>query len=160
MIFGFGHCRIWALSAVGPSRIEMANGNSISAGLYTDCELFLYGGWRRSFRGQTIVIDSCKFQQSPPPPPSQRRPLSLSPIQPRVQSLHCPAPNFVSAIPPYASSTLREKNPFSFTIQRKVSTFTYYSIRFSYFSRQTTVPLWERKFFKRLNVGKLELKRG
>lgn len=107
MIFGFGHCRIWALSAVGPSRIEMANGNSISAGLYTDCELFLYGGWRRSFRGQTIVIDSCKFQQSPPPPPSQRRPLSLSPIQPRVQSLHCPAPNFVSAIPPpYARKIL------------------------------------------------------
>lgn len=156
MIFGFGHCRIWALSAVGPSRIEMANGNSISAGLYTDCELFLYGGWRRSFRGQTIVIDSCKFQQSPPPPS-----LPAAATVPFADSAACPVPPL--SRPEFRfcdSSTLREKNPFSFTIQRKVSTFTYYSIRFSYFSRQTTVPLWERKFFKRLNVGKLELKRG
>lgn len=57
---------VWPLSSVGPSRIEMANGNSIGRPVH---------GLRiispvvaRSFRGQTIVIDSCKFQQSPCPP--------------------------------------------------------------------------------------------
>lgn len=61
------------LSSVGPSRIEMANGNSIARpahGLRIISPVVAC-----SFRGQTIVIDSCKFQQSSRPPP---RFLSLS----------------------------------------------------------------------------------
>ena len=75
-------------------------------GLYTDCELFLLW-WRRSFRGQTIVIDSCKFQQSSCPPATV--PFADS----AVSSPPLSAPKFVcearSAIPRSFSIRGREK---------------------------------------------------
>lgn len=75
------------LSSVGPSRIEMANGNSIARpahGLRIISPVVAC-----SFRGQTIVIDSCKFQQSSHP--LRTFSPSLSPLSLFPFSIHpCP----------------------------------------------------------------------
>lgn len=85
--FAFGHCRrVWALSAVGPSRIEMANGNSISGPACTRIANYF-----------SMVVGAAHFaakQSWSIHANSNNRPfLPLSPLS-RPASGHCPFRRF------------------------------------------------------------------
>lgn len=108
------------MSSVGPSRIEMANGNSIARpahGLRIISPVVAC-----SFRGQTIVIDSCKFQQSSHP----LRPLSFPFPHPPLPPRPCIHRPFADSVAPYIESSI-VRSEIRFCTARASSVFRSYT---------------------------------